>query len=176
MVSIDIRPRSDANKINPSSTNNINVAIFSVNGFDATTVHGNTVRFGATGIEAAPIQGAIRDVNGDGRFEMVLRFAIPDTGIVCGNTSASLTGQTSQPAVDHRLESNQNGTVQEANGVAQLSDVLESATQKAQSGNSPQALFHHRETLSSQSSEDFLINTLCSAYSVPRAVKYPNSL
>ena len=55
LVSVDIRPKSDANRINPNSTNNINVAIFSTTGFDATTVNVNTVRFGATGIEAAPI-------------------------------------------------------------------------------------------------------------------------
>jgi hypothetical protein len=96
LVSVDIRPKRDANRINPNSTNNINVAIFSANGFDATAVDANTVRFGATGTEAAPIQGAIRDVDGDGQFDMVLRFAIPDTGIVCGSTFASLTGQTSQ--------------------------------------------------------------------------------
>ena len=47
-------------------------------------------------------------------------FQIQDTGIKCGDTSASLTGQTSQRAVDHRFESNQNSTVQEAEGVAQL--------------------------------------------------------
>jgi hypothetical protein len=96
LVSVDIRPKRDANRINPNSTNNINVAIFSANGFDATAVDANTVRFGATGTEAAPIQGAIRDVDGDGQFDMVLRFAIPHTGIVCGSTFASLTGQTSQ--------------------------------------------------------------------------------
>ena len=95
-VSVDIRPKKDANRINPNSTKDINVAIFSVNGFDATTVDANTVRFGATGTEAAPVHGAIRDVDGDGRFDMVLRFAIQDTGIQCGDTSASLTGQTSQ--------------------------------------------------------------------------------
>ena len=35
VVSVDIRPRKDANRINPSSSKNVNVAIFSVNGFDA---------------------------------------------------------------------------------------------------------------------------------------------
>ena len=96
LVSVDIRPKKDANRINPNSTKNVNVAIFSVNGFDATTVHASTVRFGATGIEAAPIHGAIRDVDGDGRFDMALRFAIQDMGIGCGATSAALTGQTSE--------------------------------------------------------------------------------
>jgi hypothetical protein len=95
LVSVDVRPRSDANKINPNSTKNINVAIISANGFDATTVEPNTVRFGATGAEAAPVQIAIRDVDGDGDQDMVLRFQIPDTGITCGDISAVLTAQTS---------------------------------------------------------------------------------
>jgi hypothetical protein len=55
VVSIDIRPKSDADRINPNSTNEINVAILSDNGFDARTIDPNTVRFGATGTEAAPI-------------------------------------------------------------------------------------------------------------------------
>jgi hypothetical protein len=93
MVFVDVRPRSDANKINPNSTNNINVAIFSGNGFDATTVDPTTVRFGATGTEAAPIHVGRRDVDGDGDRDVVVRFQIPDTGIRCGDTSAVLTGQ-----------------------------------------------------------------------------------
>jgi hypothetical protein len=93
LVSVDVRPRRDANRINPNSTKNINVAIFSVNGFDATTVNVSTVRFGATGTEAVPINVALRDVNGDGHPDMVVRFEIQDTGIKCGDTSAILTGQ-----------------------------------------------------------------------------------
>ena len=93
MVLVDVRPRSDANKINPNSTNNINVAIFSGNGFDATKVDPNTVHFGATGTEAAPIHVARRDDDGDGDRDMVFRFQILDTGIKCGDTSAVLTGQ-----------------------------------------------------------------------------------
>jgi hypothetical protein len=94
LVSIDIRPRSDANKINPASTKNINVALFSADGFDATTVDPNTLRFGATGTEAAPIHIGPRDVDGDRRRDLVVRFQILDTGIKCGDTSAILTGQT----------------------------------------------------------------------------------
>ena len=96
LASVDIRPKKDANRINPNSDKDINVAIFSVNGFDATSVDPNTVRFGATGMEAAPIHIAMRDVDGDGHFDMVLTFEIQNTGIQCGNTSASLTGQTFQ--------------------------------------------------------------------------------
>ena len=95
LVSVDVRPRGDANRINPNRIKNINVAIFSDNGFDATTADPSTLRFGATGTEATPIYVGRRDVNGDGTRDMVVRFAIQDTGIKCGNTSATLTGQIS---------------------------------------------------------------------------------
>jgi hypothetical protein len=95
LVSVDVRPKKDANRINPDSAKNINVAIFSVNGFDAASVDSNTARFGATGTEAAPVNMALRDVDGDGNRDMVLRFQISDTGITCGDMSAVLTAQTS---------------------------------------------------------------------------------
>jgi hypothetical protein len=92
-VAIDIRPRSDADKVNPHSTKNINVAILSENGFDATTVDSNLVRVGATGTEAAPVHVTGRDVNRDGQRDVVLRFEIQNLGIDCGATSLTLTGQ-----------------------------------------------------------------------------------
>jgi hypothetical protein len=95
LVNIDIRPRSDANRINPNSSGNINVAILSGNGFDARTIDPNTIRFGATGTEAAPVNIARRDVDGDGDRDVVARFLIQDTGIRCGDPSATLTGQIS---------------------------------------------------------------------------------
>jgi hypothetical protein len=93
-VSVDVSPRSDRNLINPNSNKNINVAIFSLGGFDATEVDPKTVLFGASGTEAAPIHVAIRDVDGNGSRDVILRFQIPDTGIKCGDTAATLTGQT----------------------------------------------------------------------------------
>jgi hypothetical protein len=93
LVSIDVRPRSDANKINPNSSKHINVVIRSINGFDATTVDTNTVRFGATGTQAAPVHVVRRDVDGDGNRDLVVRFQILDTAIKCGDSSATLTGQ-----------------------------------------------------------------------------------
>jgi len=94
LASVDIRPKSDANRINPNTRQNINVAIFTVSGFDATTIDPKTVRFGATGTEAAPIHIATRDVDGNGSRDMLLRFQVPESGIKCGDTGASLTGQT----------------------------------------------------------------------------------
>lgn len=94
-VSIDIRPRREANKINPHSTRTINVALLSDHEFDATGVDSHLLRFGATGTEGVPIHLAQRDVNGDGRQDLVLRFLIQELAIQCGATSATLTGQVS---------------------------------------------------------------------------------
>jgi hypothetical protein len=94
-VIVEIRPRGEANGLNPNSDKEFRVAIPSGNGFNAATVDPNTVRFGATSTEAAPVNFALRDVDRDGDTDMVLRFEIQDMGIKCGDTSASLTGQTS---------------------------------------------------------------------------------
>jgi hypothetical protein len=93
-VVIDIQPGSDPASINPKSNGKIPVAILTTDIFDATTVNASTVHFGAAGTEAAPVQVAVEDVNGDGRPDLLLTFNTPATGITCGATSASLTGQT----------------------------------------------------------------------------------
>jgi probable HAF family extracellular repeat protein len=94
IVVIDIQPGSDPASINPKSNGKIPVAILTTDTFDATTVNAATVRFGKTGKEALPVQVAVEDVNGDGRPDLLLTFNIQATGITCGATSASLTGET----------------------------------------------------------------------------------
>lgn len=93
-VAIDIKPGSDPNSINPGSKGVIPVAILTTGGFDAATVDPAAVRFGATGTEAAPAHSTLADVEGDGDTDLILHFRTPDTGIECGDTSASLTGET----------------------------------------------------------------------------------
>jgi hypothetical protein len=93
-VTIDIKPGSFPNSINPKSQGKIPVAILTTGTFDATTVDPTTVLFGPTGTEAAPVQSAQEDVDGDGDTDMILHFNTQGTGIKCGDTSASLTGQT----------------------------------------------------------------------------------
>jgi len=93
-VAIDIKPGSFPNSINPKSKGKIPVAILTTDSFDATTVDSTTVLFGATGTEAAPVQSALEDVDRDGDTDMILHFTTQDTGIQCGDTSASLTGET----------------------------------------------------------------------------------
>jgi hypothetical protein len=91
-IVIDIKPATLPNSINPRSKGKIAVAILTTRSFDAATVDPATIHFGATGIEAAPVQFAMQDVDGDGHIDMILHFVTQDTGITCGNASASLTG------------------------------------------------------------------------------------
>jgi uncharacterized repeat protein (TIGR03803 family) len=93
-VAIDIKPGSDTNPLNPGSRSVIPVAILTTATFDATTVDPSTVHFGRSGSEAAVVQSALADVNGDGRPDLILHFRTQETDIQCGDTSASLTGDT----------------------------------------------------------------------------------
>lgn len=93
-VSIDIKPDSHQNIINPHSHGNIAVAIFTTDLFDASAVDDTTVRFGTSGSEAVPLQVKLRDVDGDMDTDMVLQFNIQHTDINCGDSSAFLTGET----------------------------------------------------------------------------------
>ncbi len=94
LVAIDIRPKKDANKINPNNNKDINVAILSGNGFDATAVDATTVFFGRTGIEASPATATFKDVNRDGLVDLLLSFNAGTMGIQCGDTQVLLTGET----------------------------------------------------------------------------------
>lgn len=94
-VAIDVKPGSYPNAINPRSKGKIPVAILTTPTFDAATVNPATVRFGRTGVEAAPVHSALQDVDGDGDTDLILHFNTQDTGIICGDTAAFLTGETS---------------------------------------------------------------------------------
>lgn len=93
-VAIDIKPGSYPNSINPKNQGKVPVAILTTDEFDAATVDPSTVLFGVNGTEAAPVHSALEDVDGDGDIDMILQFNTQDTGIVCGVTSAMLTGMT----------------------------------------------------------------------------------
>lgn len=93
-VTIDIKPGSFPNSINPKSKGVIPVAILTTETFNAATVDSTTVLFGPSGTEAAPVKSALQDVDGDGDIDMILHFNTQTTGIQCGDTSATLTGET----------------------------------------------------------------------------------
>jgi hypothetical protein len=93
-VAIDIIPDSFRNSINPKSRGVVPVAILTTDTFDATIVDPLSVEFGPNGATEAHGRGHIEDANKDGRLDLVLHFNTQDTGIQCGDSSASLTGQT----------------------------------------------------------------------------------
>lgn len=96
-VTIDIKPGSQTNHVNPNSRGRINVTILSTPEFDALTViRWATIRFGRTGEEeslsACKEKGL--DVNHDGLPDLICMFSIPDTGFIQGDTTGILTAQT----------------------------------------------------------------------------------
>ncbi len=96
-VPIDVMPNDAGNNINLRSGpgSGFELAILSVGEyFDAVTqVDPLTLKFGP---RAANIwgDGRARDVDGDGDDDLVVKFLTEQTGIACGDTSASLTGRT----------------------------------------------------------------------------------
>jgi hypothetical protein len=104
-VLIDTKPGDFPNSINPRSKGVIPVAIRTTSTFEATTVDPATVRFGRTGTEAAPVHSALEDANRDGKRDLILHFETQKTGIECGDTSASLTGQTRAGQAIHGSDS-----------------------------------------------------------------------
>lgn len=100
-VDLDIKPGSDPNSINLKSKGVIPVAVLSTqtaNGdavdFDATDIDWSTVVFGPGDATEAHGQGHVEDVDGDGDDDMVFHFRTQDSGLSCGDTDATLTGQT----------------------------------------------------------------------------------
>jgi len=68
-------------------------ALLTTEAFNASTVDPSTVRFGPDGasINREP---RVEDVDGDGDYDMSLRFKVSETGMTCSDTAMSLTGKT----------------------------------------------------------------------------------
>jgi len=95
VVSIDIKPGSYPNSINPNAGGVIPVAILTTDTFDAITVEAETVRLngaGARGKGKSGNFGSLEDVDGDGDLDMIVQIVneIDWTGA----TEATLTGFT----------------------------------------------------------------------------------
>ncbi len=93
-VDIDIKPGSDPNAISPANIGLIPVAVLTTDTFDALTISPSSVQFGPDGATIAHGSGHLEDVDNDGDVDLVLHFGTQETGIQCGDTEASLTGET----------------------------------------------------------------------------------
>ena len=94
MVTIDVKPDSQINNINPRSKGVIAVSVLTSEDFDALQVDPDTVLFGPAGAAKAHSQAHVEDVDNDGDMDLQLHFKTQETGIQCGDTEATLTGNT----------------------------------------------------------------------------------
>ena len=90
-VQIDVQPKSTTNYVRLNTNKLLPVAIMGSSSYDVTQVDSDTVTFeGAS--PALPVK--VKDIDGDGNVDMLFKFAIPETSIECGDTEATLIGQT----------------------------------------------------------------------------------
>ena len=99
-VDIDIKPGSDPNSINTRSMGVVPVAILGSESFDVTNIDVSTLVFGPAG--AAPAHDLsnpntysdhLQDVNDDGFLDLVSHYPQKETGIVCGDTEATISAE-----------------------------------------------------------------------------------
>ena len=93
-VDMDIRPFSSKNKIRPRSWGFVPVAILGSQEFDVLQVDIGTTRFGPNSAKPIPWCVYDGDTNGDGFTDLVLLFKTRSTGIQCGDTEATIAGDT----------------------------------------------------------------------------------
>jgi hypothetical protein len=97
-VPIDIKPGTSGNPVNLGSGGVLAVAILTTDAVDARDVLVSSVCFGDAGSlsqrDCSERGASLRDVGGDGRTDLVLRFEVRRTGIDPGDRSACLNGRT----------------------------------------------------------------------------------
>lgn len=97
-VRIDIKPGSDPNPVNPRSNGVVPVAIFSTDNFDATQIDPVTVLLAGANVatrgKAGKLMSHPEDVDGDGKMDLMLRFAVQSDGAAWVTGQIKLSGQT----------------------------------------------------------------------------------
>ena len=94
-VIIDIKPnwKNNENEIDLKRDKSLKVAILFEGNFDPVSqVDPTTVLFGPAPASTSRYQ--VKDADKDGDVDLILIFKTKDTGIECGHTAATLTGQT----------------------------------------------------------------------------------
>jgi hypothetical protein len=93
---IAIRPNGP-NFVDPASDQVFPVAILTTEDepiFDATEVDPDTISFGPAGATPVSKKTRLKDVDHDGDLDLRVWFRIQETGISCGDVSATMSGQT----------------------------------------------------------------------------------
>lgn len=93
-LDVDVKPGSEENPIDPRSDGVTSVAVLRNDDFDP-TAEDVRYRFGAPDVVAdgggaTPVGHQIRDVNGDGRDDLVLQFPTDECGFEHGDDEAEL--------------------------------------------------------------------------------------
>lgn len=94
-VTIDIRPGTSRNVVNPNSNGVVPVALLGSEDFSVLNVVVASLQFSAQGssMSSGPSgRGRITDVNGDGYKDLVINFPIRGTGVRIGDTQMCLAG------------------------------------------------------------------------------------
>lgn len=93
-VAMDIKPGSVSNTLNPRNHGVVPVAILTTEIFDATSIDMTSLRFGATGEEAAALRAVLDDLDGDGDSDLLVVFRSRETAMDCETLFAYLSGVT----------------------------------------------------------------------------------
>jgi hypothetical protein len=94
-ATIDIKPGSAQNPINPGSNGVIPVALLSTPELDAPAmVDPDSLTFGRTGTETSLRGCAVEDIDGDGMPDLICHFLTRRTGFACGDVEGILMGLT----------------------------------------------------------------------------------
>jgi hypothetical protein len=92
IVTIDIKPSSDINAINPMGQGIVPVAVFGSPTFDVVDVDATTIGFGPDAAPLAHRSGPhFEDLDEDGYGDLLAHFRVQDTGIAVGDTEACFT-------------------------------------------------------------------------------------
>ena len=89
-IDIDIKPGGNPNNINLKSKGVVSVAVLTTNGFDASTVDPDTVKFAGV----VPVRWRLCDVDDDGDVDMLYHFKTQELNLDKSSIDATLTGET----------------------------------------------------------------------------------